>query len=485
MDNSKDLPGTTYDLSNANLNDKNVVNCIRWLTRKKINEPNFSFTKNDIASILNIQWATVSNIITKNLRDYLVSDKEDTLKLCNDKEYYIGISLGSSRIKVVAIDYNFNSIPLTKEIKKILLRELSDYIRYIDNSNIGMHNNFETLDEKDIHLKLNMLEKFELCFNIHDRQSKFISVFSVLNDICKFVVKLKEETDINICSVGFAFPGIVDYDTKTIKNSHLLNNMNDLTLKDLIIDEDVYNDFIKMFKRPDDSEYNYIFDQNSNAACVAEKELGNVARALQGKENLLVIYGGYGYGVGLVLNNKLFLGTKRGGQLGHIQVKPFGGEREIKKKTNDINAYKQEDYKGKNDYEILCRCGRRDCLENRINVDVFGRTLLNEEEFKAKSVSDHCKVLEKSEKAREQLSDYLSQAIYTLSQLFGAENIVLTGKLTEYYKEIQNVFKNVLFSQYSINPQNVKPSILGEFAAAKGIAIESYYYKNRMPLEWK
>lgn len=429
-------------------NEKNIVNCVRWLNKTKKENVNFKFTKNDIANILSIQWITASKTIDTLKKEHIIKCDKDTedIELFSNIENYIGVSLGSSRVKITGIDFNFDPIILNQEIKQIIRENLSDYIALLDNT----QNQIESIDGD----KLGNLDNFELCFNLHEAKHS-ISILDLLNDICKLVIHLKDK--LKIGSIGFAFPGIVDYDAKIIRSSYLLRNLSDLTISDLL-DEDIYDKFKYYYKN------NYTFDHNSNAACVAEKELGNVARALQGKNNLLVIYGGYGYGVGLVLNNKLFLGTKKGGQLGHIQITPY----------NNLNQ----------DLNYKCRCGMYNCLENRINVDVFGETPDIEESLKYKSIDKLCAIL-KEGNHKEIFSDYLSQAIYTLSQLFGTEDIVLTGKLTEFYNIIKNELKNKLLNKYCINHKNVKPSILGEFAAAKGAAIEAYYYKHKMPLEWK
>lgn len=433
-------------------NEKNITNCIRWYT--KLKSP---FTKNDIASTLNIQWATVDNIVKGSLKNILIpnSDKDsDCLMLVSSVESYIGISLGSSRIKLTGLDFNFEPLPLTESVKNIIKIILEDYLDILDTENPNSDNKSRGIEN---------IELFELCFNINPnpKTKETVSIFNLINALCLLTIKLKDM--LKIGGVGFSFPGIIDVDSKQIKSSYLFRNMNDLSLVDLL-EEDVYNDFIAAYGE------DFVFDHNSNAACVAEKELGNVARALQGKNNLLVIYGGYGYGVGLALNNKLFLGTKRGGQLGHIQVTPY--------RTINSNEHLESTTSHR------CRCGMFNCLENRINVDVFGATDDNEEELKHKSMEDLCETLN-IDNHKEILADYLSQAIYTLSQLFGTEDIVLTGKLTQFYKEIKEELQNKLFTQYSINPKNVKPSILGEFSAAKGVAIEAYYYKYKIPLEWK
>lgn len=432
-------------------NEKNITNCIRWYSKFKS-----PFTKNDIASTLNIQWATVDNVVKGSLKNILTpNDKDlDCLMLNSSIESYIGISLGSSRIKLTGLDFNFEPISLTESAKEIINVVLGDYLGLLDGENSNSNDEPKGIENFD---------SLELCFNINPnpKTKEIIPIFNLINTLCLLTIKLKDI--LKIGGVGFSFPGIIDVDSKQIKSSYLFRNMNDLTLADLL-EEDIYNEFIATYGE------DYIFEHNSNAACVAEKELGNVARALQGKNNLLVIYGGYGYGVGLALNNKLFLGTKRGGQLGHIQVTPY--------KTINSNEHLESTTSHR------CRCGMFNCLENRINVDVFGANDDNEEELKHKSMGVLCEILN-TDIHKEILADYLSQAIYTLSQLFGTEDIVLTGKLTRFYKEIKEELQNKLFTQYSINPKNVKPSILGEFSAAKGAAIEAYYYKYKIPLEWK
>ncbi len=378
-------------------------------------------------------------------------------------EYYIGISAGSSRIKLVCINLEFDTIDLNYKIKNCIQNKLDKYKDVIDIHDDCYENQDNVLQNISWENIWKKITKFELCFNINKNRN--MTIFEILTDICDFINELKIRQIINIGSVGFSFPDIIDYDTKKIKQTHLLNNMTDLGLQDLL-DENVYEQFIGLFKNNDNNLENYVFDTNSNAACVAEKEIGNIGRALQGKSNLLVIYGGYGYGIGLVLNNKLFSGTKRGGRLGHIQVIPYT--------------------KSNNTVHTKCRCGQENCLENRINLDVFERnsSSISEEEFKAKTITELCKSLE-NDYNKNALADYLAQACYTLSQLFGTENIVLTGKLSKFYPIIKNELNNILVTKYSIMPQIIKASTLGEFSAAKGIAIESYYYKYKMPLEWK
>lgn len=442
-------------------NEKNVVNCIRWLNQKSKREKDFCFTKNDIATKLNVQWATVSSTINTLKKNGVIDDSDGNIKLNGDIEYYIGISIGTSRIKMFCGDFNFEPMKLNDKSKEIVYNNLGNYENYLD---------FGTC-EQNSKKSLKQLDEFQYCFNINTDD---ISVFTVLNDMCRLVLEFKKN-DLNIGGVGFAFPGIVNYEDKTVTNSYIFNNLSNITLKDLIY-EDIYNEFIEMFEdeinENQEPKINYMFDQNNNAACVAEKELGNIAPPLQNNTNLTVIYGGYGYGVGFILNNKLFRGgSNQGGQVGHIQVKPYPYSNNTKETMIDIP----------------CRCGMTDCLENRINVDVFdrGRVYNDEEVFKSLSINKLCEILDKNSNKKKVLSYYLCQVIDLLSKLMGSEHIVLTGRLSEYYKLIKDELKNMLLTKFFIDPKAVDASQLGELAAVKGIAIEAYYHKYNIEPYWK
>ncbi len=415
-------------------NEKAILNTIR-----KLNNEDTKFNKNDIASTLGIQWNTVSNIFSSLIDKQMLC--EDGLALKSDYEYYVGISLGSSRIKIVFLDFSFNICSFRSDA--LYLDYYKNFkIKYKDI--IDMENNNSNID--------NSLTTMSLCLNANAKQysNGYNAIAFILNDLCEMIVNMKK-SGLNIGSIGFAFPGVIDSKNKKIISSYLFGNASDIGLKDLISDS-IFSKFNDCFTKDED----YIFEQNSISATIAEKEIGCIH-----KENTAIIYGGFGYGLGLVINNKLY---PTGGQLGHMSVIPYN--------TETIQN------------QPVCRCGQINCLENRINTDVFEKVQGEENLLKSKSVNELKNMLKDNLEKKLIFSEYLSQAIYNIAQILGIKNIVLTGKLSKLYECISTELKNALLDK-NITSQIIKISALGEFAAAYGIAIQSYYTKYNIPLEWK
>jgi len=419
-----------------NTHEKNVLNTIRKFRK---NDATKKFNKNDIASALGIQWTTVSNALASLLDRNMVEMSQDTndIALNSKYEFYAGISIGSSRIKVVLLDFCFRYVS-RKDINFQQFKHYENFITY----------------HKDI--VEDSPEEIKFCLNLNkekDSLSKSSHTF-ILNDICEMFLDMKE-SGLNIGAIGFTFPGIIDSDRNLILSSYVFGSTNNIGLFDLI-DETTFKRFKSLFVNENDEEENtYVFDQNSNAAAIAEKEIGCV-----NNKNAAVIYGSYGYGISLILGNKLH---SKGGQLGHMIVIP-----------ND-NSLEEDP---------ICRCGQINCLENRINNDVFEQKVGRESDLKTRNVDEICSMLENSAEKREVLSYYLSQAIYNIVQLTGVEDIVFTGRLSNIYECISRELKFALLSK-NITSGFLKKSEFGEYSGAVGIAIEAYYKKFNIPLEWR
>ncbi|WP_242698001.1 ROK family transcriptional regulator [Bacillus sp. SD088] len=121
--------------------------------------------------------------------------------------------------------------------------------------------------------------------------------------------------------ISLVAPGIVDYGSGIIRyNSKLM--LKDVRLKQIF--EEKFN--IKTW-----------LDNDSNAAVLAEKEIGDY----QDYKNILYVILSDGVGAGIVLNNSLFRGHKGGaGEFGHTIVESNG---------------------------IRCECGNKGCLESYVS----------------------------------------------------------------------------------------------------------------------
>jgi len=115
---------------------------------------------------------------------------------------------------------------------------------------------------------------------------------------------------------------------------------------------------------------------------------------------------------------------------------------------------------------------------------VFDKVVGKEYVLKGKKTEELLEILKKSPIKKMVFSDYLSQAIYNISQIMGIKNIILTGKLSKLYDCIDKELKNSLIAK-NITSQVICKSELGEFSAEIGVAINAYYEKYNIPLEWK
>lgn len=396
--------------------DKKILSAIR-------NNPNQKRTK--IADLTNIAWTTTTNSIDKLIEAGMVqktgseceSDKK-TLEIAENYAYFLGVSIGTSHIKISILDFAFNFVK-----KETILSLLAPTSRFV--SDFWNNNHFKKQTNEN------------LAFWCAETPSKgLLDVKKLINELCEFSIELNKK--INILAIGFSFPGHIDNKNGVIiKSSNLDFELNNVGQNTMFTSE--------MLRQMEINGIKIYFEHNVKAATVAERALG-VLKNQNG--NCAVLYLGTGLGVSFWLDGRLYRGkSNAAGQLGHIKTNYF---------TNSFS-------------ENRCSCGDQGCLEQNIR-DLFENNI----SVKESTGKELAIWLDANEDAKIALVNYLSKAIFNISSLLEIDCVVFSGKLSELYHSIENLFQEKMIQNDQAN-MYVATSTLGEYSASIGTAICGYY----------
>ncbi|MGA9254874.1 MAG: ROK family protein [Roseobacter sp.] len=226
------------------------------------------------------------------------------------------------------------------------------------------------------------------------------TVEEALDEVSQLIENLLSKTDINwpqIDAVGIGLPGMVDHETEKIVWSPLLRDTQNL----------FPTAFSARFGVP------LLIDNDANMLTLAELWFGE-GRAMS---DFAVVTVESGVGMGLVLNNRLYRGSRGLGlELGHTKVQLDGA---------------------------LCRCGQRGCLEAYVADYALVReaaTALGPVTDLGQSTGDILKTLRKEAQAGHATSkaifqracSYLALGLSNVVQLFDPEMIILSGERMEH-----------------------------------------------------
>ena len=412
-------------------NEKLVVDTIRKMGDK-------ISSKNTISEITGIPWSSVSNIL-KSLQERKILNvtqgddkKTDEIYSVNaDYGYFAGISLGTSRIKVVILDYCFNplkALPITSESIDTKYRDEVDLI-------------LTKLMESEGIWKI-------CCDKQFNSLNGYISFLSAVVDILCF---LKKRMKVNILAVNVVLPGSIDFDKQIIINSYILENMMNISCDKFLTERNM--------KELSEAKILYSLDHNAKATIVAEKYFSETLN--QDDTNLMCLYLGYGIGASFIFNNQLYRGNRNeSGQIGHNQVIP----RKVKAGKILINDEVDE--------TKLCRCGRKHCLEHRIREDVF-----KIDNPQGQSTEEMATILDNPERLK-LFTSYLGEALCNVLDNLAIDKIILSGKFCAIFDCIVNELNEILLLNKFSNVKFLK-SNLSEYSAAYGACINAYddFYK--------
>jgi predicted NBD/HSP70 family sugar kinase len=148
-----------------------------------------------------------------------------------------------------------------------------------------------------------------------DLNSKEVSVIDDLYDEVKTILKDANVDYEKVLGIGISIPGVIQ-GPKGIRQTYF--NFSNSSLEELLKDK---------FNKPVNIEH------DAKAMALGELWFGSA----KGKQNVLCINMGWGLGLGMILNGKIFYGSDFfAGEFGHLQIVPEGN---------------------------LCYCGKKGCLE--------------------------------------------------------------------------------------------------------------------------
>ena len=231
--------------------------------------------------------------------------------------------------------------------------------------------------------------------------------------------------------------GAVDVENKTVTESFNLPFLRGISYKTLI--------------SPSNREYlesqniTVSFQHNAKTVAIAEKYyLQKNNSPLGESEDIVSIYLGTGIGCGLILNNRLFTGTKNySGELGHIP--------------------------------LLIQSNKAITLEEYIRIYVFGES--DFDTYRKMKLSQLREILNQSVEAQKHFSQALGYAINTVATLFNPSLIILSGKLSELASTCLDSIYSYQFSAlpYVFDSYKLQISEQGICSPAIGAAMYAFY----------
>lgn len=384
-------------------------------------------TKSALANRMQLPWSSAYASINKLNDRILIYEDFNSAKsssyfpagvyINRDFEYYVGISVGSSQLKVVILGYDFSVVDLNTVDKAYQPAFDKFYKSMIDANYLGFSAKAENLCQWCLPTPCNIDE-----------------LRNVLIKICRGFGILKEN-QIPISAINFALPGHIDfYGQKIISTGHLCDDsdfIKNSTISSLITPS-VYENLIEQ-------GINIYVDHNVKCSAFAEKEY-RFAKCQKNNsltnDDLIIAYLGRGIGISLITNNRLYRDVRNdAGQFGHVSVFWNGKKTTLQQVFTD---------------EVLSK------FENGKNPT-------------AEELKEFLKKPENA-KTKECLTQILVQALSDVIYIVGIEHIVFTGKLDSILEVIEfdlmrKFEENGLFGIHLLN------SAYGEYSAAVGAAM--------------
>lgn len=414
-------------LNELNETDKRILSTIR---------KNPYCRKSRIADLSNISWTTAVNAIDRLMSFKMISItsgdsalERNLLHVNNNFGYFIGVSIGSSHIKVCILDFAFSTIKHSEFLK--FFKDDSPFKKTFWNEN--------HLQQSDSDLAL-------WCTNTYvSNHNTLAHIKNIVDGVGRMALKLKECMK-NVLLIGFSFPGHIDNKNNVIiKSSNLDLNLNNVSPNTLFTSE--------LLNKIQQKGIDIYFEHNVKAAAVAEKVIGSLQDI---EQNCAVLYLGAGLGVAFLLNGMLYRGdTNAAGQIGHVK---------IEKNTHN-----------------KCTCGSESCLEQYLReiFEIPDKESDPDDKINVKNNTgdDLANWLNKEGHAvkREKFVKCIARVLFNLSDLLEINYFVFTGKLGELYSSLEGLFQEQMILN---NKATIKivASELGEYSASKGTAICGYFH---------
>lgn len=247
----------------------------------------------------------------------LLSGKESSISLIykdgqktlirNDTAYFLGISIGTKYVRVALLGLGLEPV----ELESVYSREQvkADFsatqMTADEQSVLDMPKYVDDPKEKN---------PFSYAIELPQKGNKKLETIrtTVRTIILPFLEKAENDGQFPLMGIGFSVTGPVDYDRKIWRNAPRINDLQDITIADLV--------GYGIKKRIDDMGICLSIDNNAKAAAVSEYDRLVQITNGQYHEDLSVIYIGSGMGLASIVDRKLFRGGGNLSELGQVEL---------------------------------------------------------------------------------------------------------------------------------------------------------------------
>lgn len=417
--------------------------------------------KSRIVEKANLPWTTVATAITSLIsKGWVIKEKKnkDVFYLNSSKTHFIGISIGTSNIKISFTNLSCQELNANTESEKEFINNVTE-----DFKKIRLENAYDSKSpiNSDLHRSL-------WCFVTPDN---YVELSFLLSEICKVLLQQTIKYKMNVSSICFVFPGHIDIKSQTIVFSKYSNLVIQASNIQSLLDNDILNII-------NDLKIKLYIDHNVKAS--TSYELSSITKRLEDRffGNLAVIYLGYGLGMGIALDGRLCRGengSNLAGQFGHINMSIVSDtfienyfhnmDLDSIKSTTIDNLKKLEDILRE---EILFKL-----------VDQNYNNTYNKEKIKKKYKETRISVLrdnlsEYDSIYRKKFAYYLGTAICNIVKILSINRFVFSGKLAELYPIFKVELQYVIMKNDCQTNIDIIISENGEFSASLGAAEMAY-----------
>ena len=436
-----------YELSSS---EKTILNTIR---------KNNNIQKSSIVEKTNLPWSTVTSALQSlSQKGWIGFEKDGNRELVvlnSTSVYFVGVSVGSSNVKIVLTDLLCEKFINNNSNSKCEILNLSHNIE-LDFFNLSKDRGFS--------FKKDTNNCYRWCFVTPEN---YFDLSDLLTNICSIFLKHTENNNINLASICFVFPGTIDTNSQTIIKSRYSNQSIKETKIDYILDSSISN-------RLKQKNIRLYIDHNVKASTIFEysdiKRNNSIVPS-----NMAVVYLGIGLGIGIVINGTLIRGhSNKAGQYGFLNISEYS------------DMYINDFFDNFEESEIKKNFENLTILEEILRKDVFLSVLESNESndnksiisiYKETSTDELSELINKSEAIfKKKLAFYLGLTISNIVKLLSIETFVFSGKLAKLYQVFQ---KELHFALMKFDtPVKIIASSDGEYSAAYGaseIAFENLF----------
>ena len=277
--------------SDNNENDGIIINYIR--------QNNGKYSKSELAEAMHFPWSTMSitinNLMKDNHKQLNIEKNENENKnkyggkisINPCFQYYVGISVGHSQIKIVILDFSFSIVKVESFINnEIMYKKFGQFTDEVHKKGFKDFKDFK--------------ECKWCCETPNDTEKIRVKLIELTNSINEL-----KDKNFNIVGIGFAFPEHIDDKSQKIiysfheKKDGGFQNINITSLLSTSLMNTLQANNIQCF-----------IEHNVKCSTIAEKESIVTYKPSYNAKNIINVYMGRGLSMGLVLNDELYRGNQ-------------------------------------------------------------------------------------------------------------------------------------------------------------------------------